>query len=184
LLALVQSNSANDIQDTTKAAFKVLPDAISALKVLVALKGIGPATASLLLSVAAPDTVPFFSDELFRWCMWDEAGSPGGWQRKIKYNAKEYEMLLEKVDALVKRLGVRAVDAEQVAWVLGKERVNIDVRDDGDVEDAATKEEEPVSDEAAEEKVSKPRAKAGTKRKASETKPPAEETRKSTRTKK
>jgi hypothetical protein len=184
LLALVQSNSANDIQDTTKAAFKLLPDAISALKVLVALKGIGPATASLLLSVAAPDTMPFFSDELFRWCMWDEAGSPGGWQRKIKYNAKEYEILLEKVDALVKRLGVRAVDAEQVAWVLGKERVDIDVRDDGDVEDAVTKEEEPVSDEAAEERVSKPRAKAGTKRKASEMKPPAEGTRKSTRTKK
>jgi hypothetical protein len=184
LLALVQSNSANDIQDTTKAAFKLLPDAISALKVLVALKGIGPATASLLLSVAAPETVPFFSDELFRWCMWDESGSPGGWQRKIKYNAKEYEMLLEKVDALVKRLGVRAVDAEQVAWVLGKERVDIDVGDDGAVEDAVIKEEEPVSDEAAEERVSKPRAKAGTKRKASETKPPAEGTRRSTRTKK
>jgi hypothetical protein len=184
LLALVQSNSANDIQDTTKAAFKLLPDTISALKVLVALKGIGPATASLLLSVAAPETVPFFSDELFRWCMWDESGSPGGWQRKIKYNAKEYEMLLEKVDALVKRLGVRAVDAEQVAWVLGKERVDIDVGDDGAVEDAVTKEEEPVSDEAAEERVSKPRAKAGTKRKASEMKPPAEGTRKSTRTKK
>jgi hypothetical protein len=183
LLALVQSNSANVIQDTTKAAFKVLPDIIAALKVLVALKGIGPATASLLLSVAAPDTVPFFSDELFRWCTWDESGSPGGWQRKIKYNAKEYEMMLGKVDALVKRLGVRALDAEQVAWVLGKEHMDIDVEDDGPVDDAA-KEEESVPETAVEEKVSKPQVKAGAKRKASETKTPIEGTRKSTRTKK
>jgi hypothetical protein len=181
LLALVQSNSANVVHDATKEAFEVLPNATSALKVLVALKGIGPATASLLLSVAAPATVPFFSDELFRWCMWDESGSPGGWQRKIKYNAKEYEMMLGQVDALVKRLGVRALDAEQVAWALGKERMDIDAEHDEFVDDAV-KGEESASEEAVE--VTKPQVQAGTKRKASETKPQAEGTRKSARTKK
>jgi hypothetical protein len=126
LLQLVQSNDAKHVKQVTISAFKLLPDTTKALKVLTNLKGVGPATASLLLSVAAPDSVPFFSDELFRWCMWDEPGSSKGWQRKIKYNAKEYEMLLKEVGAMRTRLGVRAVDAEKVAWMLGKEAINVD----------------------------------------------------------
>lgn len=184
LLSLVQSNDASTIEETTISAFKLLPDATKALKTLTALKGIGPATASLLLSVAAPDTTPFFSDELFRWCAWDEPGSPSGWKRKIKYNAKEYELVLEKVNALEKRLNVRALDAERVAWVLGKEGVNVD--EGIDEEDAAEPEEVEENDEkgVAETKVSKPKSQAGMKRKASETKTPAEGTRKSTRIRK
>jgi hypothetical protein len=184
LLSLVQSNTANAIQDTTKSAFALLPDVTPALKTLIALKGIGPATASLLLSVAAPDTVPFFSDELFRWCIWDESGSPGGWQRKIKYNVKEYEMLLKKVDALVKRLGVRAVDAERVAWVLGKERVDVGAESEEEAVKKEDVEEKVELEEVVEEKVMKKGVKAGAKRKASVEKVPAEGTRKSTRTKK
>jgi hypothetical protein len=162
------------------------------LKKLITLKGIGPATASLLLSVAAPDVVPFFSDELFKWCVWDEQGAPGGWKRKIKYNLKEYEMLLEKVDGLIERLGVRAVDVERVAWVLGKEGVDVDVDANADVEDGGAKgeleeEQEVVVEsepESVEEKAPKKVANAGKKRKASVSKPLAEGTRKSTRTKK
>jgi hypothetical protein len=84
---------------------------------------------------------------------------------------------------LVKRLGVRALDADQVAWVLGKEHMDIDAEKDESVDDA-TKEEESLSEEAKEEKVTKPQVQAGTKRNASETKPQAEGTRKSARTKK
>lgn len=184
LLSLVQSNDGDTIQETTSSAFKLLPDTSKAFQTLTNLKGIGPATASLLLSVAAPDTVPFFSDELFRWCAWDESGSPNGWQRKIKYNAKEYELVLAKVSALVKRLNVRAVDAEKVAWVLGKEGVNADEEKEEEIAKPKAVKEDTEEDQIADTKAPKQKSKAGTKRKASEAKTPAEGTRKSTRTKK
>ena len=76
LLALVRSNPSSQIESTTRRAFSTL-DPISplpALKILTELKGIGPATASLLLSVFDPEAVVFFSDEVFRWLMWEEEG--------------------------------------------------------------------------------------------------------------
>lgn len=147
---------------------------MSALKTLTTpLKGIGPATASLLLSVKSPESVPFFSDEMFRWCMWDEAGGVKGWGRKIKYDAKEYGMLCEKVEGLRKRLGVGCVDVERVAWVLGKESV-----------DCGEEEQEDEEEKQAEKEVAKKVEKKGTKRKVVESKAPAEGTRKSARTKK
>ncbi|KAL9113978.1 MAG: hypothetical protein Q9187_007551, partial [Circinaria calcarea] len=91
----------------------------TALKELAKLKGIGPATASLLLSVYDEENVPFFSDELFRWVCWDEQA---GWKRKIKYDMKEYGMLWEGVERLREKLGskVKAVDLEKVAYVCGR----------------------------------------------------------------
>lgn len=197
LLSLVQSNPAVEVQKTTTSAFSIVSEQpVPALKLLVGMKGIGPATASLLLSVAAPDAIPFFSDELFRWCVWDELASPGGWKRKIKYNLKEYEMMLEKVDGVVERLGVRAVDVERVAWVLGKEVIDVDAEvaaDDGDAKVASREQEDEKEDveeeketetKIVQEKTGKKDDKKGTKRKASVSKAPAEGTRKSTRTKK
>ena len=174
---------------------------LPALKVLTELKGIGPATASLLLSVMRPETVPFFSDELFRWCCWDEPGSPGGWGRKIKYNMKEYEQLLGHIKALVKRLGVRAVDVEKVAWVLGREKVDVSFGEEGEAKQNSTKaEDEGKEKELVNEKAGKKVAKKqpddvkgnaakqasskGTKRKAKEPVSPVGGVRKSTRTKK
>jgi hypothetical protein len=85
------------------------------------LKGVGPATASYILAIMAPDTVPAFSDEAYRWILY----SPGreGWNKKIKYDAKEYRTYVEGVKALVERLGgdVTAGDVEKVGFVLGKE---------------------------------------------------------------
>lgn len=91
-----------------------------AIKTLSSLRGIGPATASLMLSAAYPTTAPFFSDELFRWTFY-ESGKGNGWDRRIKYTAKEYADLYEKVHELVDRLSISAVDAEKVAYVLGKD---------------------------------------------------------------
>ncbi|KAF3052516.1 hypothetical protein E8E11_011506 [Didymella keratinophila] len=128
LMGLVKSNPADTIKETTQSAFAE-PDVMKALKILTSLRGIGPATTSLLLSVHQPDTVPFFSDELFRWSQWDAAGKKGddkGWDRKIKYNVGEYKEVLKSMGELRKRLGVRAVDAEKVAYVLGKEMADID----------------------------------------------------------
>ena len=83
------------------------------------LKGIGPATASLLLAIYDPDQVPFFSDELFRYVCWDENAR---WARTIKYSWREYEELWEGVKGVQARIGdgVTAVEVERVSWVLGK----------------------------------------------------------------
>ncbi len=178
------------------------------------LKGIGPATASLLLSVLRPAEIPFFSDELFRWSVWDDemgGGKDGkGWQRKIKYNIKEYEMMLDCVYKLRQRLRkgfgngestARAIDVERVAWVLGKEGVDIGAqRDEGNDagvqadekeelkgKDVGVQDEKPAETKESsgdEQKVKKPAATKRTKRKASEVKQPTEGTRKSTRIRK
>jgi hypothetical protein len=127
-MGLVKSNPADLVKSTTTEAFAAYAessDAMGALKVLTKLRGIGPATASLLLNVFVPAEVPFFSDELFRWTHWDGKGQTG-WGRSIKYNVTEYKELLASVEALRKRLDVSAVDAEKVAYVLGKENVDID----------------------------------------------------------
>jgi hypothetical protein len=107
--------------------------------------------------------------------MWDESGSPAGWKRKIKYNVKEYEALVEKVDELRERLGVRAVDVERVAWVLGREGVDCDEGEiEEDVEGDAEKEAEVERDLDGEKDVAveERSAKIGTKRKAPATQAP------------
>ena len=80
------------------------------------LKGIGPATASLLLAVHDPDHVIFFSDQAYYWLCND--GDKGA----LKYDINEYEVLAEKAKAFMKRLGVTAIDVEKVAYVLMKEK--------------------------------------------------------------
>lgn len=151
-MKLIQENPPDAISSTTQSAFSQLPPSppakspakpideapvLQALKTLTQLRGIGPATASLLLSVCRPDEVPFFSDELFRWSCWDadvagagKAKAGRGWDTGIKYNVKEYKGVLEGVGRVRERLGVRAVDVERVAYVLGSERA--DVGGDGD----------------------------------------------------
>ncbi|RAR11613.1 transcription factor jumonji aspartyl beta-hydroxylase [Stemphylium lycopersici] len=216
LLGLVQSNTAQAVEETTKKAYAALWDSKSsylntttALKILVGLKGIGPATASLLLSVLWPAQIPFFSDEMFRWCCWDneiKGREDAGWQRKIKYNIKEYEMVLDAVEKLRMRLrkglgeetdtSASALDVERVAWVLGKERKDVGIVEENGEKEGADDAEEQIeeADETqeiginddinSEEKITRPVAKIGRKRKAVEAKPRAEGTRKSTRTKK
>lgn len=95
---------------------------IASLKELTdPLKGVGPATASYILAIMAPDTVPPFSDEAYRWILYSPDRE--GWSKKIKYDAKEYRTYLEGVKALVERLGgdVTAGEVEKVGFVLGKE---------------------------------------------------------------
>ncbi|KAF2117851.1 hypothetical protein BDV96DRAFT_489214 [Lophiotrema nucula] len=188
LLDLVKSNPEPFVQETISNAFTSLnaEDPLPALKVLTQLKGIGPATASLLLSVYAPGEVPFFSDELFRWCMWDEDGKPDGWKRAIKYNIKEYGALIARVQGLRKRLRVSAVDAERVAYVLGKEGVDVkDVRDEDEAVEEAAEEEEKESRKPIQKVVKrddvKKSAHTGVKRKVAEVKPVTEGTRRSSR---
>jgi hypothetical protein len=125
---LVASNSEDTVADIIQEAFTLIPsgapkenDVKYSLAVLTKLRGIGPATASLVLSVLRPDEIPFFSDELFRWAMWED-GSGKGWDRGIKYSVKEYFELFNRVAGVRETTDaeVRAVELEKVAYVLGK----------------------------------------------------------------
>ena len=134
-----------EVRTTTKSVFKdYAADNSKFAKCITALsklKGIGPATASLLLSCYDPVKVPFFSDELFRYLHWSDAKSKG-WDRKISYTMKEYKDLFEKVQVLRRRLEkesgqvVKAIDIEKCAYALAKgaqqyhESGGMDDRDD------------------------------------------------------
>jgi hypothetical protein len=85
------------------------------------LKGVGPATASLLLAVHDPEHVIFFSDEVYRWLV------AGGSKISPKYTAKEFEEIHAKVKSLQARLKVSPIDIEKVAFVVIKENEPVKV---------------------------------------------------------
>ncbi|KAF5012077.1 hypothetical protein FDECE_1851 [Fusarium decemcellulare] len=117
LMKLVSSNDAGEAEDVVKRALDIYKkggDIEATLGVLTKLKGIGPATASLLLAIHDATRVIFFADEAFWWICCQGKQSP------IKYNAKEYRTLCSNVDDLRDRLGVSASDVEKVAYVLMK----------------------------------------------------------------
>ena len=132
LASLVKRNTEAAVRDQTREAFKAFSDgskspdeAKLAISTIAKLQGIGPATASLLLSVFDPRVVPFFSDALFRWCLHEDGTGKGG-DRKIKYDVKEYVQLYSSIQKLRARFEksfdryVSAVEIEKVAYVLGK----------------------------------------------------------------
>ncbi|KAB5578370.1 hypothetical protein GE09DRAFT_1168971 [Coniochaeta sp. 2T2.1] len=135
LMNLVSSNSPDFVKKTVQEAsdsYRKNSDAAAALAILTKLKGIGPATASLLLAVLDPDRVIFFADEAFYWLCC------GGKKESIKYNAKEYQALSGEARKLCKRLKVKAVDVERVAFVILRQQDN-----DLPVEKGTKKEEKP-----------------------------------------
>ncbi|GIJ84068.1 hypothetical protein Asppvi_002901 [Aspergillus pseudoviridinutans] len=171
LLGMVRSNQAALVCRTTASAFAAVPasdpaaDLASAdaeakaesqeseldsafpkqsLEALTApLRGVGPATASLILSVAT-EGAPFYSDDVFLWlCLGvfpfaaaaaaqDGGETKGGASKRIrpngelnvKYNLQEYWQLWEAVRRLRARLAAQSsdvvpcVDVEKVAFVL------------------------------------------------------------------
>ena len=154
-MKLVRDNPKQNVEAITASAFSdyaAQKDTLKAVKTLSQLRGIGPATASLLLSVLDQDEVPFFSDEVFRWMQWDEADSAkgGGWDRVIKYTVKEYKEVVERMGEVRERLGVKAVDVEKVAYVLGQE--GADVGGEGEEEEEGEgkekREKKGITDEA------------------------------------
>ncbi|KAL9065791.1 MAG: hypothetical protein Q9161_008016 [Pseudevernia consocians] len=145
LAKLVASNNVKDVRETTKKAFEVYEadneDYGKSITALNKLKGIGPATSSLLLSCYDPVKVPFFSDELYRYLHWEEAELKG-WDRKINYTIKEYKSLFERVVELRERLEkdsgeeVSAIDIEKAAYALGKDALPSSRKFPLDTEDA------------------------------------------------
>lgn len=86
LAKLVAENSLDEVRTLTRDAFSSYEaDNTTYAKSVTALgklKGLGPATASLILACYDSVHIPFFSDELFRYLHWEDAKS-GGWDRKI-----------------------------------------------------------------------------------------------------
>jgi hypothetical protein len=121
LAKLVASNTDDTIAEATKEAFDhhaSNPDDVAGtLKLLSApLKGVGPATASLILSVHDPETIIFFSDEAYRWLV------TGGKNVSLKYDLKEYEALHKAKKAFQSRIGkVTPIEIEKAAFVVIRE---------------------------------------------------------------
>lgn len=83
----------------------------AALKQVCYLKGVGPATGTLVLSVSQPKIVPFFEDELFFCLHPSHAG-------KLKYDKGEYKSLLTKALDIVLGKNIEAQALEKTAYVL------------------------------------------------------------------
>ncbi|KAJ5761980.1 uncharacterized protein N7511_005362, partial [Penicillium nucicola] len=160
LMGMIKANQQSTITKATSEAFAALPglDLIgdgdversfpkASLDALTApLRGVGPATASLVLSIATVGgggggggdvcQVPFYSDDVYLWLVFgvypsgegEREGEGEGARLKgvkangeldVKYNLKEYRGLWDEVQGLRARLGsVSTVEVEKVAYVL------------------------------------------------------------------
>ena len=138
---LGQSSSSKDDKSHVRAA----------MKKLCSLKGVGPATASLVLSTAFPQSVPFFSDELYAWAVIMKNMTQASFDVRrstmqrpsLKYSQKEYDDLFEAVaelrETFPKDRNVSAREIEQAAFVILRKDITALMKlEAGDVE---TKEE-------------------------------------------
>jgi hypothetical protein len=184
---MVRKNDTSTIETQTSLAFTTLKstshptlsDVTTALDHVTKLTGIGPATGTLILSIFDPAHVPFFQDEMYEWFFPTSKGE------KLKYNLKEYQQLFKVVRPVLERLGCRAVELEQVAYVIGhvevlteRERKELEKSFEGKASRAEKVEGEEQAESPAEGKPTvkaktnvkgdlekeKPTAKKGTKR--------------------
>nr|XP_020032069.1 uncharacterized protein LOC109694499 isoform X2 [Castor canadensis] len=88
LQQLVAANSPELVVQRSATAFSLLPDVRAAVTELCALRGVGPATASAVLAVGAPEVAAFMSDEAV-------AGVPG--LPALQYTLKHYLLYLSQV---------------------------------------------------------------------------------------
>lgn len=117
---LIASNTDEKLEEAAKDAFaayaKNEPIANVIAKLKEPLKGVGPATASLLLAIHDPQNVIFFSDELFRWL------TAGGKKVKIAYTTEEFETLFAAAKTFMARIKCTPIELEKAAFVLIKEK--------------------------------------------------------------
>ncbi|CAE6412064.1 unnamed protein product [Rhizoctonia solani] len=131
LPALIAQNTPVKVKSGTQEAFSSLSNIKSStpsyqsfrtlLKSLCgALKGVGPATGSLLLSIS-DDRVPFMSDEAYIWIMYADQGTK---KKDIKYTEKGYLDYAVRMWEAAENAGTSPAELEQVAWVLGWEWIS------------------------------------------------------------
>lgn len=63
-LVLVRSNTPEAVVEASRSAWEQIPHPTKPVTALVALKGVGAATASALLAVMAPTVYPFFDEDV------------------------------------------------------------------------------------------------------------------------
>lgn len=154
LMGMIKSNTEKLVLECTSSALSLLPHPNSTSHVdsegdvfpkesfdaLTRLRGVGVATASLVLSIATAssaesDEVPFYSDDTFLWLCAGRYPRSEEEVRKylkpngdlgVKYNVNEYRLLWDKMGELRGRLNgdgegegkVRFIDIERVAFVV------------------------------------------------------------------
>eukprot|EP00127_Corallochytrium_limacisporum_P004130 Clim_evm75s157 gene=Clim_evmTU75s157 len=110
LMALIRRNDAKTVKSVTTEAFKNIDDAKGCLKTLTQLTGVGPATATALMQVAAPDRYAFFADEVY------EALEAAKEVPPLKYNEKCALALMEVIGSRAKALEVTAAELQQAIF--------------------------------------------------------------------
>ncbi|HSU13809.1 hypothetical protein [Longimicrobium sp.] len=108
-LALVRGNDPALVEKTSRDAFGKIPHPSDPIAILSKLAGVGPATASAVVSAAAPDIYPFF-DELVA------ARIPGMGQ--VTFTPREYARYAEAIRDRAARLGRgwTPVAVERAIW--------------------------------------------------------------------
>ncbi|CAE6429502.1 unnamed protein product [Rhizoctonia solani] len=128
LPALIAQNAPTKVKSSTQEAFSSLsvikpstppyqPFRALLKSLCGGLKGVGPATGSLLLSIY-DDRVPFMSNEAYIWVMYADQGTK---EKDIKYTEKGYLDYAVRIWELAEKTGTIPTELEQVAWVLGWE---------------------------------------------------------------
>ncbi|XXH03692.1 hypothetical protein Hte_010098 [Hypoxylon texense] len=125
---LIESNEEDDIKQATQSAIEKYSrdNLFQSMKILEELHGIGQGRASLLLSVAHPDEVPFLSEKLRRWVLPSE--------RTAQTNRQYRQRCFDRVEEMRLKMNVKAIDVEKVAFVLDcEEKVSglkcVDIQD-------------------------------------------------------
>ncbi|XP_013786904.1 uncharacterized protein LOC106470874 [Limulus polyphemus] len=95
LVDLVRINTETAVKQTSKKAFRKLPNVTSAITALTTLKGVGPATASAILTAAYPEQVAYMADESM-------LSTPG--VEAIDYTLEEYLNYHEQIKTCCDRL--------------------------------------------------------------------------------
>jgi hypothetical protein len=102
LKQLISSNGDADVLSFSERAFtelaspSTMSSVLTAVKTLSELKGVGPATATMVLQ-AKSDEIPFMSDEAMLQVF-------GGDKTKLKYDLKTCGMFIEKINEIVSSL--------------------------------------------------------------------------------
>jgi len=109
-LALVRSNDPAGVEAVSREAFASIPDPIASIARLARLKGVGPATASAVLSALRPDVYPFFDDVIAAEI--PELGS-------IDFTLKEYARYSERLRERAALLAVGCPDGKWTPQAVG-----------------------------------------------------------------
>ncbi|KAG8721573.1 hypothetical protein FRC08_012016 [Ceratobasidium sp. 394] len=121
-LSQLETNSKDQgLTSESQKSFRAL------LKTLCAgLKGVGPATGSLVLSVF-DDRIPFMSDEAYIWAMYaDEEAASGKrkLKREVKYTEKGYLDFATRIWEISMQVERTPAQVERAGWVLGREWIS------------------------------------------------------------